>query len=128
VLRTNLGELVPPRNRRTVRERPERFRKQTRLEVLVRHLQNLKLIIHRVCEPVPIPLLPHTVHKLTNGVAKRKNNRLLSVNNGSTQLCLDAIILGDERVIERLFDEDCSQLTVRHGTILAILWGLVTSV
>jgi hypothetical protein len=31
-----------------------------------------------------------------------------------TELCLNAIILGDERVIERLFDEDCSELTVRH--------------
>jgi hypothetical protein len=111
-----------------VRERPERFRKQTRLEVLVSHLQNFKLIIHRVCEPVAIPLLPHTVHKLTDGVAKRKHFSSLSMDDGPTELCLDAIILGDERVIERLFDEDCSQLTVCHGPILTILWGLMTSV
>jgi len=41
---------------------------------------------------------------------------------------LDTIILGNERVVERLFDEDGSQLTMRHGTILAVLWGLMTSV
>jgi hypothetical protein len=111
-----------------VRERPEWFRKQTRLEVLVGHLQNFKLIIHRVCEPVAISLLPHAVHKLTYGVAKRKNFGSLSVDDGPTELCLDPIILGDERVIERLFDEDCSQFTVCHGPILTILWGLVSSV
>jgi hypothetical protein len=76
--------------------------------VLVRHLQNFKLIIHRVCEPVAIPLLPHTVHKLTHGVAKRKDIRFLSMNDRPAQLCLDTIILGDERVVERLFDEDGS--------------------
>ena len=81
-----------------------------------------------MCEPVTIPLLPHTVHKLTQGIAKRKNNRLLSVDNRPTELCLDAIVLGDERVIERLFDEDGSQLTVRHRPILAVLWILVASV
>ena len=97
-----------------VGKRPKRFRKQTRLEVRVRHLQNLKLIIHRVCEPVAIALLPHRVHKLTDGVAKRKHFSGLSVDDGPTELCLNAIILGDERVIERLFDEDCSELTVRH--------------
>jgi hypothetical protein len=128
VLRTHLGELRPPGNRRTVWKRPERLRKQTRLEVCIRHLQNFKLIIHRVCEPVAIPLLPHTVHKLTDGVTKRKNNRLLPVNDRPTDLCLNAIILGDERVVERLFDEDGSQLTVRHRTILAVLWILVASV
>jgi hypothetical protein len=41
---------------------------------------------------------------------------------------LDAIILGDERIVERLFDEDGSQLTVRHRPILAVLWILVASV
>jgi hypothetical protein len=71
-------------------------------------LQNFKLIIHRVCEPVAIPLLPHRVHKLTDGVAKRKNNRLLSVDNRPTELCLNAVILGDEWIVERLFDEDGS--------------------
>jgi len=81
-----------------------------------------------VCEPVAIPLLPHRVHKLTDGVAKRKHFSGLSVDDGPTELCLNTIILGDERVIERLFDEDCSQFTVRHGTILAVLWGLMTSV
>ena len=127
MLRTHLGDLVPPRNRRTVRKHPERFRKQTRLEVLVSHLQNFQLIIHRVCEPVAIPLLPHTVHKLTDGVAKRKDDRLLSVDDCPTELCLDAIVLGDHRVIERLFDEDGSELSVRHGPILAVLWVLMTS-
>jgi hypothetical protein len=68
------------------------------------------------------------VHKLANGVAKRENFGGLPVDDGPTQLCLNAIILGDERVIQRLFDEDCSELSVRHGTILAILWGLMTSV
>jgi hypothetical protein len=69
-----------------VRKRPERFRKQTRLEVLVSHLQNFKLVVHRVCEPVAIPLLPHTVHKLTDGVAKRHDNRLLTVDDRPTEL------------------------------------------
>jgi len=128
VLRTHLGDLVPPRNRRVVRKRPERFRKQTRLEVCVCYLQNLKLVVHRVCEPVAIPLLPHTVHKLAYGVAKRQNFSGLTVNDGPTELCLDAVILSDERVVERLFDEDCSELTVRHGAILAVLWVLMTSV
>jgi hypothetical protein len=50
------------------------------------------------------------------------------MDDGPPELCLDAIILGDERVVERLFDEDCSELTVRHGTILAVLWILMTSV
>jgi hypothetical protein len=45
-----------------------------------------------------------------------------------TELCLDAIILGNHRVIERLLDEDCSELTVSHGPILAVLWILMTSV
>ena len=111
-----------------VRKRPERFREQTCLEVCVRNLQNLKLIIHRVCEPVSIPLLPHTVHKLAYGVAKRKNFSSLSMDYGPTDLCLNAIILGNHRIVECLFDEDCSQLTMRHGTILAILWCLMTSV
>jgi len=91
-------------------------------------LQNFKLIIHRVREPVTIPLLPHTVHKLTHGVAKRKHFSGLSVDDRPTELCLNAIILGDERVVERLFDEDGSQFTVRHRPILAVLWILVTSV
>jgi len=82
--------------------------------VCIRHLQNFKLIIHRVCEPVTIPMLPYTVHKLTQGVAKRKNNRLLSVDDRPTELCLNAVILGEERIVERLFDEDGSQLTVCH--------------
>jgi len=50
------------------------------------------------------------------------------VDDGPTELCLDAIILGNERVIERLFDEDGSELTVRHGPILAVLRCLMTSV
>ena len=127
MLRTHLGELRPPWNRRTVRERPEWFRKQTRLEAHVRHLQNFQFIIHRVCEPVSIPLLPHTVHKLTDGITERKDNRLLSMDDGPTELCLNAIILGDERVIECLFDEDGSQLTVCHRPILAVLWWLASS-
>jgi hypothetical protein len=49
------------------------------------------------------------------------------MDDGPAELCLDTIILGDEWIIERLFDEDCSQLTVSHGTILAILWCLMTS-
>jgi hypothetical protein len=68
------------------------------------------------------------VHKLTQGVTKRKNNRLLSVDDRPTELCLNAIVLCDERVIERLLDEDGSQLTVRHRPILAVLWVLVASV
>lgn len=114
MLRTHLGDLRPHGNRRTVWKRPEWFRKQTRLEVLVRHLQNFKLVIHRVCEPVTIPLLPHTMYKLTDGVAKRKDNRLLSVDDRPTELCLNAIILGDERIVERLLDEDGSHFTMRH--------------
>ena len=86
MLRTHLGELRPSGNRRAVWKRPKRFRKQTRLEMSIRHLQNFKLVIHRVCKPVTITLLPHTVHKLTQGVAKRKNNRLLSVDNRPTEL------------------------------------------
>ena len=81
-----------------------------------------------MCEPVSIPLLPHRVHKLTDGVTKRQNFSSLTVDNGPTQLCLNAVILGDEWIIERLFDEYGSQLTVRHRTILAVLWVLVTSV
>ena len=50
------------------------------------------------------------------------------MDNRPTELCLDAIVLGEERVIERLFDEDGSQLTVRHRPILAVLWILVASV
>jgi hypothetical protein len=68
------------------------------------------------------------VHKLTHGVAKRKHFSGLSVDDRPTELCLNAIILGDERVVERLFDEDGSQFTVRHRPILAVLWILVTSV
>ena len=97
-----------------IRERPERFRKQTRLEMCVRRLQNFKLVIHRVCEPVTIPLLPHRVHKFTYGVAKRKNFGSLSVNDGPTELCLNAFVLCNHGVIERLFDEDGSELAVRH--------------
>jgi hypothetical protein len=67
------------------------------------------------------------VHKLTDGVSKRKDNSLLSVNDSPTELCLNTIILGDKRIIESLFDEDGSELTVRHGTILAVLWRLMTS-
>jgi hypothetical protein len=44
-----------------------------------------------------------------------------------TKLCLDAIILGDEWVIKCLLDEDGSELTVRHGPILAVLRCLMTS-
>ena len=128
MLRTHLGELRPPGNRRTVRERPEWFRKQTRLEVFVRHLQNFQFIVHRVCEPVAIPLLPHTVQKLTDGVSKRKHNRLLSVNDCPTELCLNAFVFSDERFFERLFDEDGSQLTMRHRSILAVLWTFTASV
>ena len=128
MLRTHLGDLRPPGNRTTVGERPEWFRKQTRLEVLVRHLQNFQFIIHRVCEPVAIPLLPHTVQELTYGVAKRKHNRLLSVNDRPTKLCLNAFILSDERFVESLFDEDGSQLTMRHRPILAVLWTFTASV
>ena len=127
MLCAHLGDLRPPGNRRTVREHPKWFRKQTRLEVCVSHLQNFQFIIHRVCEPVSIPLLPHTVHKLADGVAERKDNRLLPVDDGPTELHLNAIILSDERVIECLFDEDGSELTVRHRPILAILWILMTS-
>jgi hypothetical protein len=68
------------------------------------------------------------VHKLAYGVAKRKHFSGLSVDDGPAELCLDAIILGDEWVIECLFDENGSELTVRHGTILAVLWILMTSV
>jgi hypothetical protein len=68
------------------------------------------------------------VHKLAQGVAKRQNFSSLTMDDGPTELCLDAIILGDERVVERFFDEDGSELTVRHGTILAVLWILMTSV
>jgi hypothetical protein len=68
------------------------------------------------------------MHKLTHGVAKRKHFGSLSVDDCPTQLCLDAIILSDERVVERLFDENGSELSVRHGAILAVLWILMTSV
>jgi len=96
--------------------------------VCVCYVQNLKLIVHRVCEPVAISLLPHTVHKLAYGVAKRKHFSGLAMDDCPAELCLDAIILDDERVIKRLFDEDCSELAVRHGAILAVLWILMTSV
>jgi len=128
VLSAHLGELRPPGNRRTVRERPEWFRKQTRLEVCVSRLQNFQFIIHRVCEPVSIPLLPHTVHKLAYGVTKWKYNRLLTVDDGPTELLLNLIILGDEWFFECLFDEDGSELTMRHRPIFAVLWCLMTSV
>jgi hypothetical protein len=80
----------------------------------VRHLQNFKFIIHRVCEPVSIPLLTHTMYKLTNGVVKRKHDRILSVDDRPTELCLDTIILSNHRIVECLFDEYGSELTVRH--------------
>ena len=114
MLRAHLGELRPPGNRRTVREYPKWFRKQTRLEACVSRLQNFQFIIHRVCEPVSISLLPHTVHKLTYGIAERKDNRLLAVDDGPTEFILNLIILRDERFFESLFDEDGSELTVRH--------------
>ena len=82
--------------------------------MFVSHLQNFKLIIHSVCEPVAIPLLPHTVHKLTHGIAKREDVRLLSVDDRPPELCLDAFIFSDEWIVECLFDENGSQLTVRH--------------
>jgi hypothetical protein len=50
------------------------------------------------------------------------------VNDRPTELCLNSIILGEERIVERLFDEDGSQFTVRHRPILAVLWILVASV
>jgi hypothetical protein len=50
------------------------------------------------------------------------------VDYRSTELCLDAFILGDERIFESLFDEDGSKFAVRHRTILAILGRLMTSV
>jgi hypothetical protein len=67
------------------------------------------------------------VHKLTYGVAKWKYNRLLTVDDGPTELSLNLIILSDERVIECLFDEDGSELAMRHRPILAVLWCLMTS-
>jgi hypothetical protein len=54
------------------------------------------------------------MHKLADCVAKRKHFSGLSVDDGPAEFCLDAIILGDERIIERLFDEDCSELAVSH--------------
>jgi hypothetical protein len=54
------------------------------------------------------------VHKLAYGVTKWKYNRLLTVDDGPTELLLNLIILGDEWFFERLFDEDGSQFTVRH--------------
>jgi hypothetical protein len=54
------------------------------------------------------------VHKLAYGVAKWKYNRLLSVDDGPTELLLNLIILGDEWFFERLFDENGSHFTVRH--------------
>jgi hypothetical protein len=68
------------------------------------------------------------VHKLTYGVAKWKYNRLLTVDDGPTELLLNVVILGDERFFECLFDEDGSQFTMRHRPILAVLWCLMTSV
>jgi hypothetical protein len=50
------------------------------------------------------------------------------VDNRPTELCLNAIILGDEWIVERLLDEDGSQLTMCHRPILAVFWILVTSV
>ena len=81
-----------------------------------------------MCEPVSIPLLPHSVHKFTDGVAKRQNFSSLSMDDGPTELCLNAVILGDEWIVECLFDEYGSQFTVRHRPILAVLWVLMTSV
>jgi hypothetical protein len=52
----------------------------------------------------------------------------LAVDDCPAQLCLNAIILGDEWIVERLFDENGSKLAVRHRTILAVLWVLVASV
>jgi hypothetical protein len=68
------------------------------------------------------------MYKLIYGVAKRKNNRLLSMDDRPTEFCLDAIVLGDEWIVERLFDEDGSHLTVCHRPILAVLWIFMTSV
>jgi hypothetical protein len=81
-----------------------------------------------MCEPVAITLLPHTVHELTDRIAKRKYNRLLTVDYRPPELRLNAIVLGDERVVECLFYEDGSHFTVRHRPILAVLWCLMTSV
>jgi hypothetical protein len=44
-----------------------------------------------------------------------------------TEFCLYAIILGNHRVVESLFDEDGSQFAVCHRSILAVLWVLMTS-
>jgi hypothetical protein len=49
------------------------------------------------------------------------------MDDGPTELHLNAIILSDEWFFERLFDEDGSELTVCHRPILAILWILMTS-
>jgi len=54
------------------------------------------------------------MYKLIYGVAKRKDNRLLSMDDRPTEFCLDAIVLGDEWIVERLFDENGSHLTVCH--------------
>jgi hypothetical protein len=49
------------------------------------------------------------------------------MDDGPTELSLNLIILSDERVIECLFDEDGSELAMRHRPILAVLWCLMTS-
>jgi len=36
------------------------------------------------------------------------------MDDGPTQLCLNPVILSDEWVVQSLFDEDGSELTVRH--------------
>jgi hypothetical protein len=54
------------------------------------------------------------VHKLADGIAERKDNRLLAVDDGPTELLLNVTILGDDRFFECLFDEDGSHFTVRH--------------
>jgi hypothetical protein len=68
------------------------------------------------------------VHELTDRIAKRKYNRLLTVDYRPAELLLNLIILGDEWFFECLFDEDGSELTMRHRPILAVLWCLMASV
>lgn len=78
-------------------------------------------------EPVSIALLPYRMHEFAHGIAEWKDFHLLAVNERTTEFCLDTFVFGDERFVERLFDENGSEFTVSHRTILTILWIPVPS-
>lgn len=110
-----------------IRKRLEWLRKQTSPKVYVGRLEDLKLVVHGVCKPVSITMFPDVVHEFADGVPEGKHPSRLAVNHSPTEFRLDAFILGDEWFLESLLDENRMEFTVRHGPVLSVLWGTVTS-